>query len=62
MAHALESLLDKGRSGDLKIGGREVDVILEGTDLIKEAVRNVQDALADSCDTICCACGSNRVH
>jgi len=47
LAHSAENLLDKARSGEIRVEGTIVDIILESTDMLREMIQDVQDSLGN---------------
>ncbi|MBW2340074.1 MAG: chemotaxis protein CheA [Deltaproteobacteria bacterium] len=45
LAHIVESLLDKGRDGKIRIEGGIIDIILDSVDILKRMIENVQASL-----------------
>lgn len=45
-AHIVENLLDKARSGDLRIDGEIIDLILDSADILKRIIENIQASLS----------------
>ncbi len=45
LAHALENLLDKVRSDELPVTSAMIDIILDGSDILKEMIGNLKDVL-----------------
>ena len=45
LAHTVENLLDKARNKEFSIDGGIVDVILDGVDVLKQMIENVQSSL-----------------
>jgi two-component system chemotaxis sensor kinase CheA len=45
LSHIVESLLDKARSGELRIDGEIIDLILDSADILKMMIENVQASL-----------------
>jgi two-component system chemotaxis sensor kinase CheA len=45
LAHNLETLLDRVRSGELPVGSVLIDIILDGADVLKEMIESLQEVL-----------------
>ncbi|MBN2687630.1 MAG: chemotaxis protein CheA, partial [Deltaproteobacteria bacterium] len=45
LAHNLETLLDRARSGELPVGSALIDIILDGADALKEMIESLQEVL-----------------
>jgi two-component system chemotaxis sensor kinase CheA len=45
LAHSAENLLDKARSGEIRVEGATVDIILAAVDMLKKMVADVRDGL-----------------
>jgi len=48
IAHQLENLLDRARSGELSVSSVLIDVILDGSDILKEMIESLNEVLDGS--------------